>query len=68
MLWGVLNNHMNEATVRLVCPECGKDWQTDPVDLPESGRTFHCPNCHASRRLSEYLHTERDLQVLQKLG
>jgi len=58
---------MREATVQLVCPECAKDWQTTPDDLPASGRTFHCPNCHASRRLSEFMRTQYDLETLQQL-
>ena len=57
---------MDEATVRLHCPECGKAWQSPPTDLPESKRMFHCPNCHASRRLSEFMRTEHDLRTLQQ--
>ena len=60
--------HMEEAHVRLVCPECTKEWQSKPQELPERDRTFHCPNCHASRRLSVYLATERDLKTLKQLG
>lgn len=59
---------MDETHVRLLCPECGKDWQTSPDDLPASKRTYHCPNCHASRRLSEFMRTEHDLRTLQQLG
>jgi DNA-directed RNA polymerase subunit RPC12/RpoP len=59
---------MEEAHVQLRCPECGKDWQTKPGELPDRDRTYHCPNCHASRRLSEYLRTERDLTTLKQLG
>jgi NMD protein affecting ribosome stability and mRNA decay len=59
---------MEEAHVRLLCPECAKDWRTKPDDLPASNRTFHCPNCHASRRLSEFMRTEHDLNTLQQLG
>lgn len=58
---------MEEAYVRLVCPECSKDWQSTPRDLPEPSQTFHCPNCHASRRLSEFMRTERDLETLKEL-
>ncbi|PSP55888.1 hypothetical protein BRC87_09015 [Halobacteriales archaeon QS_4_66_20] len=59
---------MEEAHVRLLCPECGKDWQTKPGELPEAARTFHCPNCHASRPLSEFMRTEHDLNTLKQLG
>jgi ssDNA-binding Zn-finger/Zn-ribbon topoisomerase 1 len=54
-----------ETYVRLLCPECGKTWQKSPSELPDPARTFHCPGCHASRRLSEFARTERDLQTLQ---
>lgn len=59
---------MEEAHVQLVCPECTKEWQSKPQELPESERTFHCPNCHASRPLTRYIPTERDLKALQQLG
>lgn len=54
-----------ETYVRLLCPECGKNWQKSPSDLPDPARTFHCPNCHASRPLSEFARTEHDLQNLK---
>jgi len=54
--------------VRLLCPECKKGWESSPGDLPESSRTFHCPNCHASRPLSEFMRTEHDLRTLQQLS
>jgi len=59
---------MEEAYVRLLCPECKKEWQTTPGKLPGSQRMFHCPNCHASRRMSEFTRTEHDLQTLKQLG
>jgi len=59
---------MEEAHVRLLCPECGKDWQSKPTELPDSGRTYHCPNCHASRPLSEFMRTEHDLNTLKQLS
>lgn len=58
---------MEEAYVRLLCPECAKDWESSPRDLPEPNRNFHCPNCHASRRLSEFMRTDHDLQTLKEL-
>lgn len=59
---------MDQTQVRLVCPECGKNWQTSPNELPESNKNFHCPNCYMSRRLSEFMRTEHDLRTLQELG
>jgi hypothetical protein len=28
---------------------------------------FHCPNCHASYRLTEFMRTDRDLNTLKQL-
>ena len=58
---------MEETYVRLLCPECGKHWERSPSDLPEPSRTFHCPGCHASRRLSEVARTEHDLRTMREL-
>ncbi len=59
---------MDETTVQLLCPECAKNWQVPPGELPEPSKPFHCPNCHASRRMSEFTRTERDLRTLKQLG
>lgn len=59
--------HMKEAFVRLLCPECKKDWESTPTDLPKHDATFHCPGCHASRRLAEFTRTDRDLETLKGL-
>ncbi|SEH15587.1 hypothetical protein SAMN04487967_2147 [Natronorubrum sediminis] len=59
---------MDQTTVQLLCPECTKEWQITPNDLPAPASMFHCPNCHASRRLSEFMRTDRDLQTLKQLG
>jgi len=59
---------MDQTTIQLLCPECAKDWQTLPDDLPTSTELFHCPNCHASRRTSEFMRTDRDLRTLKQLG
>ncbi|MFP8952667.1 hypothetical protein ACLI4Z_06775 [Natrialbaceae archaeon A-arb3/5] len=59
---------MDETTVQLLCPECAKDWQVSPGELPNSTAMFHCPNCHASRRTAEFMRTDRDLQTLKQLG
>ena len=57
---------MVEAFVRLLCPECGKDWETNPTDLPELRENFSCPSCHATRRLTEFMRTERDMETVQQ--
>jgi predicted RNA-binding Zn-ribbon protein involved in translation (DUF1610 family) len=57
---------MVEAFVRLLCPECGKEWESTPTDLPETRRNFSCPNCHATRRLTEFMRTERDLEIVRQ--
>jgi predicted RNA-binding Zn-ribbon protein involved in translation (DUF1610 family) len=59
---------MEEAYVRLLCPECGKHWESTPSALPGHRRTFHCPGCHASRLLAEFTRTERDLETLKALS
>ncbi|AGB16736.1 hypothetical protein Halru_2147 [Halovivax ruber XH-70] len=59
---------MDETSVQLLCPECTKDWQQAPTDLPAPADLFHCPNCHASRRTAEFTRTDRDLQTLKTLG
>jgi predicted RNA-binding Zn-ribbon protein involved in translation (DUF1610 family) len=57
---------MVETFVRLLCPECGKDWQATPSKLPGHRKNFSCPNCHATRRLAEFTRTERDLETLRQ--
>jgi len=59
---------MEETYIRLLCPECKKGWESAPGELPESHRTFHCPNCHASRPLAEFMRTEHDLRTLKQLS
>lgn len=57
---------MDEASARLLCPECSKNWQSAISVLPDSGDMFHCPNCHATRQLAEFMRTDRDLATLQQ--
>ena len=59
---------MDRTTVNLLCPECTKDWQVSPDELPMAAEMFHCPGCHASRRTAEFMRTDRDLQTLKQLG
>ncbi|WP_136686586.1 DUF7836 family putative zinc-binding protein [Halorhabdus amylolytica] len=58
---------MEEAFVRLLCPECTKEWQSTPRDLPAPQNTFSCPECGERRRLSEFMRTEHDLETLRDL-
>ncbi|ELZ81499.1 MULTISPECIES: DUF7836 family putative zinc-binding protein [Haloferax] len=57
---------MVEAFVRLLCPECGKDWETTPTDLPPHRDNFSCQGCGTTRRTAEFMRTERDLQTLKQ--
>ncbi|WIV68237.1 hypothetical protein [Natrialbaceae archaeon AArc-T1-2] len=59
---------MEETTVQLLCPECAKNWQASPGELPNADEMFHCPNCHASRRTAEFTRTDRDLRTLKQFG
>jgi predicted RNA-binding Zn-ribbon protein involved in translation (DUF1610 family) len=59
---------MEETYVRLLCPVCGKVWEEPPGDLPEPARDFDCPDCHATRKTSEFVRTDRDLETLKRLG
>jgi len=57
---------MVEAFVRLHCPECSKEWESNPSDLPASDENHSCPDCHATRRLAQFMRTDRDLEVVQQ--
>jgi hypothetical protein len=57
-----------EAEVRLLCPECSKNWRESPRELPDHGTNFSCPACHATRKLAEFMRTDHDLQTLKRLG
>ena len=57
---------MVEAFVRLLCPECGKTWQDDPSSLPGPRNNFTCSACGATRRLAEFMRTERDLDAVKQ--
>lgn len=57
---------MVEAFVRLLCPECGKEWESSPTSLPKSRENMTCSNCHATRRLTEFMRTERDLKIVKE--
>lgn len=57
---------MVEAFVRLLCPECEKEWEGNPSDLPAVKENFSCPSCHATRRLTEFMRTERDMEIVKE--
>ncbi|ELZ34453.1 hypothetical protein C474_02066 [Halogeometricum pallidum JCM 14848] len=57
---------MVEAFVRLLCPECGKDWETNPSELPGTKKNYTCSSCGTTRRLAEFMRTERDLQTVKQ--
>ena len=57
---------MVEAFVTLRCPECQKEWESNPSDLPETRDNFSCPSCHATRRLTQFMRTERDLEIVRQ--
>jgi len=57
---------MNEAFVQLVCPDCRKDWEAKPMDLPAPDAVFACPDCEAERPVAEFMRTDRDLEVLKE--
>jgi tRNA(Ile2) C34 agmatinyltransferase TiaS len=59
---------VTETYVRLLCPECTKEWESSPDDLPGSSRTFRCPGCQTERPLSEFMRTEHDLKTLKRLS
>jgi predicted RNA-binding Zn-ribbon protein involved in translation (DUF1610 family) len=59
---------MEETYVRLLCPECTKDWETEPSALQDPDKPFECPDCGAGRTTAEFMRTEHDLRTLKSLG
>ena len=59
---------MVEAFVQLLCPACRKAWERAPRELPAPSEPFDCPACGESRRTAEFMRTDRDLEVLKRLG
>jgi len=59
---------MEETYVRLLCPECTKDWESVPSELPASHESFRCPDCGVERLTAEFMRTEHDLRALKRLG
>lgn len=56
-----------EAYIQLVCPECEKKWEENASDLPKPQKNYSCPDCHATRKTSEFMRTDRDLENLKRL-
>lgn len=56
---------MQESWIQLTCPSCGKDWEENPTDLPAPGKEFSCPECSERRKISEFMRSKRDLEVLR---
>lgn len=57
---------MREAFVQLQCPACEKHWEENPSDLPAADEEFVCPDCEERRPTSEFMHTKRDLEILEE--
>lgn len=58
---------MVRAYVQLACPSCGEHWESDPSDLTPPDEEFRCNHCGATRRLSEFARTHRDLRIMKEL-
>jgi predicted RNA-binding Zn-ribbon protein involved in translation (DUF1610 family) len=58
----------NEAYVQVLCPGCEKLWEESPTDLPGAQAEFTCPRCGHTRRVAEFMRTDRDLEILEGFG
>lgn len=59
--------NVNEAYVKLGCPDCEKHWEASLGDLPPHDTSYDCPGCTATRRLAEFARTGQDLATLKAL-
>ncbi len=59
---------MEETYVRLLCPECSKDWESAPGELPAADESHACPDCETERHTAEFTRTEHDLRTLKQFG
>lgn len=57
---------MNEAYVRLLCPNCQKTWGENPGQLPPPSDAFTCRDCESDFTMAEFMRTERDLEILKR--
>lgn len=56
---------MVEAWIQLQCPSCGEEWEDAPTDLPASDAEYTCNHCGETRRVAEFMLTQRDLEILE---
>lgn len=57
---------MQEAWIRLLCPECGESWQANPTDLPGPRDRMNCGHCDGHRPTAEFARTDRDYEILRQ--
>lgn len=57
---------MVEAWIQLQCPNCGEGWEDGPTDLPGPDADHTCRHCGESRRVAEFMRTQRDLEILEE--
>jgi hypothetical protein len=57
---------MQEAWIRLRCPDCDEQWQANPADLHAPDLAFSCEHCEGTRPLSEFTKTARDFEILEE--
>ena len=57
---------MDEAWIQLQCPDCETTWEENPADLPEPGAETACEACGDTRSACEFMHTARDLEILEE--
>ncbi|WP_435333408.1 hypothetical protein [Haloarchaeobius sp. TZWWS8] len=55
-----------EAFVDLSCPDCDYMWEAKPHKLPDPKEEFQCEDCASQRRLSEFMQTQRDLELVKE--
>lgn len=56
---------MQEAWIDLACPNCDKQWEANPTELPAPDADFECPDCGTSRSTAEFAQTQRGLEILE---
>ncbi len=57
---------MVEAWIQLQCPSCDEEWERSPSDLPGPDADFTCNHCGETRRVAEFMMTQRDLEILEE--
>lgn len=56
---------MTVDVIQVRCPACEFTWDAAPTTLDAPESTFRCPDCGETRRLSEFMWTDRDLSALR---